>query len=66
MARQAHIAYQYQVFCRAGIDRPCCYLMVSGNCDDGVEAAAETEGDTGKAHMEVLYLLPEFCTYMPQ
>lgn len=35
--------------------------MAAGNCEDGVEAAGETEGATGKAHMEVLYLLPEFC-----
>ena len=39
--------------------------MASGNCEDGEEAAGETEGATGKAHMEVLYLLEDFCIHVP-
>lgn len=36
--------------------------MASGNCEDGDEAAGDTEGATGRAQMEVLYLLPVVCT----
>ena len=35
--------------------------MASGYCEDGDEAAGETEGATGKAQIEVLYLLPVVC-----
>ncbi len=38
------------------------HFIASGYAADGAEAAGETDGATGRAHMEVLYLLPEVCT----
>lgn len=38
------------------------YCMASGSCEDGNEAAGDTDGATGKAQIEVLYLLPVVCT----
>ena len=37
------------------------HFIASGYAADGAEAAGETDGATGRAHMEVLYLLPEVC-----
>ncbi len=38
------------------------HFIASGYAADGADAAGETDGATGRAHMEVLYLLPEVCT----
>lgn len=38
------------------------HFIASGYAAEGALAAGETAGATGRAHMEVLYLLPVVCT----
>ena len=37
------------------------HFIAPGYAADGADAAGETDGATGRAHMEVLYLLPDVC-----